>query len=296
MTVTELANAMELARKRLGITPIVAKVMRVENRHDTEDTTGWDPTASAYPNRVTVEWSDGHTQVMYFMHTDLALGVGMSMAPHSSILSDDDRVRLVRSGAFGAAETVMTGQQVEGKRVLVIGFGPTGGWAAYEAKKANAAQVDWVGSVSAPGGNQGAFDRTKGIDRVQEAIAPDAGINISMHRVLAIKAEGEGAIVTYVGGPETDLYTYQVKYDLVLSAMKPDNSGPATAPPSDGMPPMIQVLDGAKMRPHDRTRRWKSSGSVGVEGTRGTRWRDSRPRRGCSRGSGIVSGTKGRVC
>jgi len=82
MTVGEMTSAMQLARKRMGLAPVAAKVLYIEERSKLEaGRDAWHPSATAHPVRVTIQWPDGRQQVMYFKHADLAPGLGMPMRP-----------------------------------------------------------------------------------------------------------------------------------------------------------------------------------------------------------------------
>jgi len=161
-----------------------------------------------------------------------------------------ERRELFRSGAIQAGETAMTGARLNGKRVLVLGYGPTGAWAAQKAAETGAVLVDFTGTSNVAGANQADLDRLRAVDRVQETLG-NAKVNLSMDRVLGIRPRaGGGAIVTFVKGEGASARTYSVEYDVILTAMKPDNSTVETLDPADDMPALMNVLSqNLKFRP-----------------------------------------------
>lgn len=249
MTVAELADAMDLARKRMGVARLNAKVERVElQSKKPADTEAWHPDGKAYEVRLTVKFADNSVNHIYLHNTDITSGLGQAQLPDESVLSKEDREALFKSKAIMGGDEIMTGRDVKGKRVLVFGYGPTGAWAAYESAKKGAALVDWTGPSGKQGGNESMLSNLKGIDRVQEAFDPASKVNVSANRILSIKPEGEGALVTFIHGEPGHETTYSVHYDAVVSAIAPNNTGVPTVQAPDGAAGAKTMLTGIDMR------------------------------------------------
>ncbi|MDX2087538.1 MAG: annexin [Kofleriaceae bacterium] len=243
-TVGAVSDAFDLARQRLGIARVGAKVLKVELRP--ADLSNWPEKATGHGARVLIEFADGSTKWVYMKHVDVTAGLGSALLPDSSILSNQDKKQLFENKAIVGGEELMTGKNVGGKRVLVLGYGPTGAWAAVQAAKQGALQVDWTGSMGEAGKNESALSGLQGIDRVQEAFEKTSNVNTSADRILAIQAKGEGAIVTYVHGKPPNEQTYTVEYDVIVMAMAPSNTSENVV--GNGLANAGTMLEGIEMR------------------------------------------------
>ncbi len=137
---------------------------------------------------------------------------------------------------------------VRGKRVLVVGIGPTGAWASVEAVRQGAVRVDLASSsggeqlpgAGTPGANaqQGkrqveAQRRTspddqyatiENLDRVQDALRSYDDIKVATDRIVRIVPEGTGAKVTYLHGHAEGGELYNVHYDVLVTALGSTNT------------------------------------------------------------------------
>lgn len=243
VSVGELSDAMDLARERIGVARVGAKVLKVELQE--QHAGAWPDAAKGHNARVLVE-INGKQKFLYVNNVDVTAGLGQAMAPDASVMSTKDRDTLGKSKVLVGGEQMMTGMNVEGKKVLVMGYGPTGGWASHEAQTRGAKSVDWTGTYNGEGDNARQVSKLKNVDRVAEAF-DNQNINISTDRVLKIAPEGEGAKVTFVrdgvNGPEL----YDVYYDHIMMASKPfnDNSKPTVG--DDSLPNAGTMLEGIQM-------------------------------------------------
>ena len=143
-TVGQMHDAMDLARNRVGVARAQAKVVRVETQ-DTHGDKAW--AVADHPVRVIME-VNGKTVTVYAKNVDITTGIGSARMPDESILSPKDRKRLAENPDRPATKQVMMNGEdammttdFTGEKVLVLGFGPTGAWAAIEAKRRGATSV-----------------------------------------------------------------------------------------------------------------------------------------------------------
>jgi len=266
-TVGQVSDAMDLARSRMGVARATAVVLRVElqESHGSD----WPESASGHPVRV-VMMVGGKEVVVYTKATDITTGIGTALLPDESILSKADRKKLLddKNKVILSGEQAMTDADLDQQKVLVIGYGPTGAWAAIEAARRGATNVDWGGSSSQLSehhskANEQGFAALRGIDRVQEALDPRAKINITSDRIGKIEAQGKGALVTYITGTPPAVQTYQVFYDRLISAAMPtpakDGNTVASEQPNAGT-----IVDGVPLAPQAGTKApvWASKGDL----------------------------------
>ena len=260
MHVGEVRDAMDLARKRFGIAAVQGQVVRVETA-EAPDASGppWEVDAKQYPVRLRV-MIDGEEHYIYAEYTDITSGPGTPRAPNEQVLSPTDRQKLTdpKSGAMFSGEKLLEGKNVSGKRVLVLAFGPTGAWAAITAAKGGATRVDFAGlSGGSPGAldiksNEASFGDMAGLDRLQDVVTNNAAIHVTMDRIVHIKPDGEGAVVTYARGPGENAELYQVKYDAIATTMGYDSAVSGNGPGGD--PSVKGMIGDMKMIPQRGTR------------------------------------------
>ncbi|HEY4178666.1 MAG TPA: hypothetical protein VGM90_17590 [Kofleriaceae bacterium] len=232
MHVGELNDSVELARQRMGLVPIEARVTRVEVAGANETTWAEGVNPAEHPVRLHVTIGNQEV-IIYTAHSDLTTGLGQTGMPNEGILDPQTRATMLATGPNGEQPLVMGGERMmradagsmTGKRVLVVAFGPTGAWAAMRAAELGAS-VDWGGTRGSTG-NLGDMRRAAGIDRTQESFSAAAAENIhrTTDQILNIRQEGNGAIVTYVyeqGGQHRE---YEVRYDQILMTQGFDSAG-----------------------------------------------------------------------
>lgn len=249
-SVMAMNDAMDLARARLGMAKLEAQVISCELRDAKRpDTPGWPKEAEGYEVRVRVQ-VDGKIQEIYAHKTDITTGLGAAAAPDETVLAAKDRDALFKANVMFAGDSVLTQpglkQSLAGQRVLVLGYGPTAAWAAYEAAKLGA-MVDWTGSVGAEGGNMESLKALSAIDRVAETVDPASKVHTSTDRVVSIEPQGEGAIVTFARGKGDDTSTYQVHYTKIALSLGYDAAGKRTTQDASQTPKTM--LGDTKMGP-----------------------------------------------
>lgn len=259
MHVGEVRDAMDQARKRLGIVAVDARVLGVELASDGAPNPPWEADAQAFPVRVKASIS-GEERFVYVDRADLAPGPGKPRMPNETILSPADRSQLIGKnngdGVMFSGEKLLEGKtaNLRGKRVLVMAFGPTGAWAAVVASRSGAARVDFSGTSGGEVGtrenNPKSHADMSQIDRVQDAIQGN-NIHLTMDRIVHIEPAGEGAIVTYAHGPGEKAEVYQVHYDAIINSMGYTTN--ANAPSMPGEPTVKEMLGNRKMVPQKGT-------------------------------------------
>ncbi len=249
----ELRDANDIVRDRKGIVALRSTVESVElASKQRAGSPAWEVDATKYPVRALVRDSEG-TYFVYAEFCDLAPGIGEPNMPPEGILSKGDRNAMLESGVMFSGEQLLEGREVRGKKVLVLAFGPTGAWAAAGAVNRHATQVDWVGMSGGDAGtgrdNLTQMQKTSGIDRVQDALAPTANVNITYDRVVKIERHGEGATVTFASGTKDDAKIYTVDYEVIVTAMGSSGASEEASPGSE-QPSLKTILGDTKMRPH----------------------------------------------
>jgi hypothetical protein len=256
-TVGQVHDAMDNARSKMGVARAQATVLRVELQ-DGPGVENW--AAADHPVRVTM-MVNGVKVVVYTKATDITTGIGTARLPDETILSAKDRAKLVDgpNKVMVNGEDAMMEKQFAGEKVLVIGYGPTGAWAAIEAQRRGADSVDWGGTsaqlprdAKAKSGDRAQspedqFGSLKGVDRVQETLNPTAEINVTTDRIAKIEAQGAGAVVTYMRGEPPNITTYQVHYTKVINAGQPVSDVKTSSQPS--APKSGQIVDGLPLAP-----------------------------------------------
>ncbi|MCW5805808.1 MAG: hypothetical protein KIT31_25785 [Deltaproteobacteria bacterium] len=242
--VGELNDAMDLARKKLGVVSMPGKVEGVEifTEGKVYDPP-WHEKAQGTKVRVAIRGSDGVLRYAYTHNTDITTGLGATAMPNEGLLTERDRKAMIESGTVFGGEQLLQGTKVAGKRVLVVAFGPTGAWAAVEAVKQGALRVDWAGGSGAAPGEKGdnasSLKGVQGLDRTQDAFKAGSNIHTTTDRIVSIEGGegGAGAVVTFAYGTGEEMRTYQVKYDAVAmtagfdtSGTRPSASGPEATP------------------------------------------------------------------
>jgi hypothetical protein len=288
MHVGEFRDAMDLARQRLGIAAVPGLVLQVETVASRRPgTPEWEVDSHQYPVRVKANLG-GSDIVIYTEYTDLIPGPGRPRMPNEQVLSANDRDSLMdpkNGGALFSGEALLELQKdVRGKRVLVLGLGPTGGWTAKAAAKAGAARVDFAGAgggelgsgTTLPVAGQKAAQRkveekTPGndlglggmneIDRLQDVLDGDANVHLTLDRVVHIEpGDGGGAVVTYAHGQGENAELYQVHYDAIAVTMGYTQAGSAvvdaaTAERMVGTEPTVKdIIGDMSMVPQRGTR------------------------------------------
>ncbi len=236
--VGELNDAMDLSRKKLGVVSMPGRIEHVETFDPAKVyDPPWHEKAKGLEVRTAIRGSDGILRYAYSHNTDLTTGLGATAMPNEGLLSKADREALLKPGPNGAAPVVFGGEQllqgmnVEGKRVLILAFGPTGAWAGVEAVKQGATRVDWAGASGAipgaDGDNASGLKGVKSLDRTQDAFKPTSNIHPTTDRILSIEGNinGGGAIVTFAHGSGDSATTYKVHYDHVAMTAGFDTTG-----------------------------------------------------------------------
>lgn len=224
VSVGAMNDAMDMARQRLGIARLEAKVIKVELRVDAKDT--WHKDAGSYEVRVKIQIGET-VHELYTHATDITTGLGAPASPDESIIPEKERNEMFKNGSMIVGDSVMTDKEVKAtmkdKRVLVYGYGPTAAWAAYEAAKGGAAHVDWTGSAGSEAAQLGTLKNLASVDRVAEALNPASKVHTSADRVVSIEPSGEGGMVTFANADGTK--TYKVYYDKICLSMGYDTTG-----------------------------------------------------------------------
>ena len=228
MHVGELNDSMDLARQRLGLVPVDARVTAVQVA---EPGRPWPGVAAEFVVKVTV--SVGGTEVIvYARHTDITTGLGNTGMPNEGVLDAGTRAQLLEAEP-GGTPIVMGGERLMARdappiqgRVLVVAFGPTGAWAATRAAELGATGVDWAGTASSDV-NLASMRRAASIDRTQETFSREAQARIhrTTDQIIRIEHDGGGGAVVTFAYPGDPPRTYRVRYDHVLMTQGFDSAG-----------------------------------------------------------------------
>ncbi|MEO8550762.1 MAG: hypothetical protein ABI678_12340, partial [Kofleriaceae bacterium] len=99
--------------------------------------------------------------------------------------------------------------------------------------------------------NDGVYEGTMEIDRVQSARDPAANIHTTLDRIVHIDRVGEGAVVTFGHGPAESVELYTVAYDVIITNMGYTSSsiGPASERPAGSAPSVQDMIGDMKMEP-----------------------------------------------
>ena len=225
MHIRELNDSMDLARQRLGLVPLGARVLRVEVAKEPTPWTGHPEIhPDEYPVKVTIEL-DGERFTVFAKDTDITTGQGNTAMPNEGVLSPTDREELLGESLRGGERLMEKDAAISG-RVLIVAFGPTGAWAARRALQVGAAHVDWA-ATGPEAGNLGGMQNAASIDRTQDAFN-DARIQRTTDQIVRIDPDGDGAVVTYAYWTNKDARqagTYKVRYDHVVMAQGFDSAG-----------------------------------------------------------------------
>ena len=253
MHVGELNDSMDLARQRLGLVNVPARVQRVEVA---QPGTPWPDgvDANEFPVRLAVQIG-GELVTVYAKHSDITTGLGNTAMPNEAILDPASRDALRAPGQDGAAPVLMGGERMMGRnapaltgRVLVVAFGPTGAWSARRAAERSTTHNDWAGTGSMAS-NLASLERTAAIDRTQDVFSgrqSEAEIQSRIHpttdQILYIEQGSDGgATVTYATGGNPPR-TYQQRYDHVLMTQGFDSA--ARTPGRDNAAPSVNMPGG----------------------------------------------------
>lgn len=272
----ETRDAMDLARKRLGVVAVPGEVQTVETFAEKDPgSPAWEVDQAKYQVRTRV-MIDGQERFVYAENVDLTTGPGKPRAPNETILSKEDRQTLSGpkgDGPLFSGEKILEGRDVRGKRVLVLAFGPTGAWVAKVAADRGAARVDFAGGTGGELGTGGRIKNKPGqpqvprgetagndsalqnnvasLDRLQDVASGSANVHITLDRIIHIEPFGEGAIVTYAHGPGENAEVYQVEYDAIATTM--GFSTAQTAREMLGEPTVKEMVGNTKMIPQRGT-------------------------------------------
>lgn len=306
-TVGQMHDAMNNSRDRIGVARANAKVVKVE----TQESNGTDWAMPGYPVRVIMVVNDKQI-VVYAKATDVTTGIGSARLPDQSILSPADAEALTNNKQRTAAKQVMMNGEdamttrgddgsietaFKDQKVLVLGFGPTGAWAAIEARRRGASGVDWGGTSAdlTQGGNsnENSIKRLRSLDRVQETLAPTSQVNITTDRIVKITPQGEGALVIYAKGKPPNVEFYPVRYDKVINSNQPSAETNTQTPSQPSAPKSGDIVDGIKLAPQVGTDApvWATPGdTVRVMGpaATGIRGRGTEPQEIARRGNDIA--------
>ncbi|MEP6862752.1 MAG: hypothetical protein ABJE66_19155 [Deltaproteobacteria bacterium] len=277
MHVGEMRDAMDLARERLGMVPVDAKVDVVETYAEKRaGSPDWEVPSKDYPVRVraTIEGTEVY---VYTEESRIMSGPGNPRFPTAQFLAPAVRDEMIRTGALMTGDKLLEGADLKDKTVLVIGISATGAWATTAARDLQAKRVDWghlaggelgAGDPAAGGelrnhsrrdntpSNDFEYAKTLGLDRTQPAADPRNEIHTTFDRIVRIEQSGEGAVVTFAKGPGENVELYTVKYDAIITSLGfetrslANRSGnrPAWAQPSVG-----DMIGAMKMEPTPRS-------------------------------------------
>lgn len=228
MHVGELNDSMDLARQRLGLVPVDARVTQVQVA---EPGRPWPGVGPEFVVKVTVTVG-GAEVIVYARHTDITTGLGNTGMPNEGVLDAATRRDLLTAEP-GGVPIVMGGERLMARdappmtgRVLVVAFGPTGAWAAARAVELGASGVDWAGTASSDM-NLLSMRRAATIDRTQESFGGDvaARVHRTTDQIIRIEHDGGGGAVVTYAYPGDPPRTYRVRYDHVLMTQGFDSAG-----------------------------------------------------------------------
>ncbi|HPH64305.1 MAG TPA: hypothetical protein PLF40_01100 [Kofleriaceae bacterium] len=286
METAELRDAMDISRQRHGMAAVDGEVLHVETIKDlAPDAAPWAVDQAKYPVRATVI-IDGQARVIYAAHTDITTGSGAPRQLGEGLLAGKDRKTMLADGRMFDGEVMLRGadgdrgnaKAVAGQRVLVVGIGPTGAWAAVEAVKQGAVRVDLAsssggeklpgpgepGSKAHPGKRQvepqrrtspeDQYATIENLDRVQDALRSYDDIKVATDRIVRIVPDGKGAKVTYLHGSAEGGELYNVHYDVLVTALGSTNTTAAGRNAAGGGPTVKGVLGDMRMQAQRGTR------------------------------------------
>ncbi len=253
----EMRDGMDRARKLVGFAPIVGHAVYVERASARmPGPPAWD--VADAPVRVLVDIG-ARRLFVYEPKVDITNGPGEARMPTDAVVRPADRAAAIAGGSLISGDQMLQGAEsaphVEGKRVLVDAFGPTGAWSAIDAANRKALRVDWVGSSGGEAGTkegtQAQMDGTAAIDRVQNALEPGSPVHVTMDRIIEMRRSGDGWIVSFAHGMGERAEVYEQYYDLVVSAMGFSNAAPNAG---NGTPSTVkQMIGDMKMQPQRGT-------------------------------------------
>ena len=256
------------------------EVIQVETPHDVAPGAApWAVDAAQYPVRATVI-IDGKARVIYAAHTDLTTGSGTPRQLSEGILARAHQEQLLATGQMYDGEVLLRGAHadrgnatdVRGKRVLVVGIGPTGAWAAVAAVQQGAVRVDVASSTGgeklpAPG-EPGAtvtpgmrpvepqrrthpddqYASIENLDRVQDALRSYDDIKVATDRLVRVVPDGAGARATFLHGHGEGGEMYTVHYDVLVTTLGSTNTTAEGRNAAGGGPTIKGVLGGMRMQ------------------------------------------------
>ena len=141
MEVSELRDAMDVSRQRHGMAAVDGDVMTVETfKEMPAGAAPWAVDAAQYPVRA-IAVIDGKVRVIYAAYSDITTGSGAPRQLSEGLLAPKDQKKMLADGRMFDGEVMLRGEAgdrgnaaaVRGKRVLVVGIGPTGAWASMSA-------------------------------------------------------------------------------------------------------------------------------------------------------------------
>ena len=196
------------------------------------------------------------------------------------ILARPHQEQLLATGQMYDGEVLLRGAHadrgnatdVRGKRVLVVGIGPTGAWAAVAAVQQGAVRVDVASSTGgeklpAPG-EPGAtvtpgmrpvepqrrthpddqYASIENLDRVQDALRSYDDIKVATDRLVRVVPAGAGARATFLHGHGEGGEMYTVHYDVLVTTLGSTNTTAEGRNAAGGGPTIKGVLGGMRMQ------------------------------------------------